>query len=1265
MDENESNEFHDFGELAAAMAAMNIRIELAPIARACPGLIKKLKSFHPLKAAATFGALLTEKSLQPNCLRLETLVHLCVAAGHGTRAPKAQILTQGYTMVGSICGHLEDPPEDIFVGNIYSNFGNYLVLEGIWESGTFYLQRFVNLVDSLPDSGDFRSIRNSIHALLKVSDLICKRAGLERNELGSPSGDETLPRKLAEKSNKLRQLMQISFEDLEKSKIDIEDLLPFIYDPERRSELLTQSITNSTLEACPLAAEDGLLYLLLPTAISPAIRRFFISALGNGGNRDIFLSQLGREYSQLFSQTPMLGTLGHRIRFVHMPWGSVCSTCSEVDAGRYLNLIFYMDTLEDFDQDGFSGMNFGSEKLVEELDHATEAMQAEASKRAGFRNGITLLIGCGIGRSTMLLSEAKPLDNWKFEHLSAPDYLTLSRVKGMEPLHLWRILEMQSRLESMNVWLQNINGLLNLFGWADSLRGHLIPHADIPDMTPGESALHLAITQNSLIDLRHQVAKKLDAHVEQFIDGTWRLVLTEGASHFDEDQRQPLYAHLQRGPRQRPLGACITPLRCWWYELASPEEGPDTTNHERWKMLGVWLTRSAAPLEHAFATGLGEGPVLWRCIFDYPPSTISLDTPGTTLEASDAIRTTVDMEHRTILLCIGPGFDRAIFHTDNIAETALVSAFIGGVAQLANDKNADIERLIRDIVPNREARHAHAFPMQNFRDHMDDLHGEEPIKISQFDDASLKIGMGWLVRSPSEGGDIIGKSDCAKFLNSLVKNLESELCEDLHRFNRTALISKLLLNHELASASRERWHRTAAAVLALRDDKEAALAAMRNHELGLNGVLQPTRNLIEMANCESILVGGEIPGALDISRLLTKASQLFHLGGWSDLIRWDCLNPHLVVQPLGDVHANHDFMEGVLDSFGNATSEYRYLASARNYAKNLAPLDPTPDSKGKIEAKFLDAWSGEFGLDIDSYRRFLDAIENFAIEQQEPVINIRRSKLIDLADSTEAGQIILSSLTLVARDSWRNLPEGYEDRDIAPWRFRRRLSLLRRPILQITLDDDPMLIVAPGLLREGFASTVSNYFYASYPDWHLGPTMRKYAGFARNRDGIKFNKEVAEKMTELGWNAQPEVNITKILRKSFDQNYGDVDVLAYCPEKNRVLVMECKDLQFRKTYGEIAEQLSDFLGQTSADGKRDLLRKHLDRVDVLRNHQSAVGNYLNLSGEFSIDSIIVFRHPVPMQFSEGPIRDSATIYIFSGLEALKINQSVESTTTKH
>ncbi|WP_315761850.1 hypothetical protein [Bradyrhizobium sp. SZCCHNS2005] len=108
--------------------------------------------------------------------------------------------------------------------------------------------------------------------------------------------------------------------------------------------------------------------------------------------------------------------------------------------------------------------------------------------------------------------------------------------------------------------------------------------------------------------------------------------------------------------------------------------------------------------------------------------------------------------------------------------------------------------------------------------------------------------------------------------------------------------------------------------------------------------------------------------------------------------------------------------------------------------------------------------------------------------------------------------------------------------------------------------------------------------------------------------------------------------MTKLLRKGFDQNYGDVDVLAWNKVGGRVLLMECKDVQHRKIEGEIAEQLADFRGELKSDGKPDHLLRHLRRIEIITAHPNEVARYVSIDAP-KIEGHLVFRHPVPMKFA--------------------------------
>jgi hypothetical protein len=164
--------------------------------------------------------------------------------------------------------------------------------------------------------------------------------------------------------------------------------------------------------------------------------------------------------------------------------------------------------------------------------------------------------------------------------------------------------------------------------------------------------------------------------------------------------------------------------------------------------------------------------------------------------------------------------------------------------------------------------------------------------------------------------------------------------------------------------------------------------------------------------------------------------------------------------------------------------------------------------------------------------------------------------------------------------------------------------------------------------------------------------MKQWIGHANNVQRTEFNSSVADRMAELGWWVRKEVKLTWLLGRSLDRNYGDIDVLAWRPESGRVLAIECKDVQFNKTLGEVAEQLADFRGEIRPDGKPDLLKRHLDRLNVLNAHTAAVSQKLELASTMTLEGHLVFRNPVPMKFAWKRMEGKVRLSLFSELDRL-------------
>lgn len=910
---------------------------LAQLAEQHTGTVSQFRGLHPVKTAAAFGGLLTLPGLQANCLRLETLVHFALMFCRGGASPTDSFIRSAFQTLGDgYCGSMEDPAEDVFVSVVRSPRGNFRILEGIWEGSSFYLQRMIDTVESMPPGTGYDDIRDDVYAMLKLSDLVCERSRLHRHQLGQEFPKDKLDAKgfssLALKGNRVR----FSLKELKKADIAPLRLAPFLFTPQDRSRLNDQRLGTSDLERRPIVRNGEDVYLILPTAVSSAIRYYIIQRMADGG----MLRALGRgiadEYAKHFDDIQLLGGRGGiDIEFQWTRLGGFAGGVKAVDRGRYFNLVFFSDNLADFDETGLAGMNPACAEMGGLLASLIDQSYKAASERPDFVDGITLVVGCGIGRGSALMLEWEPKPNWRIEFMSAYDLDTLSWTPEFRALDLWRILDAQDRVASMGTALQNVNGLLNLVAWTRSLDGHLVPHGELPDdFIDGDRATMLMVTQNGVRKLRHEVAIFHDTRVAQDANGVWVPLRRDQHSDFADDREAPLYVSEIPSEQGLPYSVYLAPARSWWSATSFPDDAPGRIAYERWRLVSVWLRRAAPVLDQLKM--LPEGPITWRAVFEAALPDRAIQRPQLSYEeARAAISVEVNRATRTITTTASKDFDDAIFHPENIAERALVEGLVAGACELAGGQDANIPDLLATIAPNPTARHAHAFAPTSFRDFVAADLQRNVIKVNEYDDATARLGLGWQVRERALGGRLNGKEETTAYLNKVVSWVEAKLSADLKQFNREALIKRILLNYEAAGFDQSRWLRTSSAVLALHADRCSTMETISTNAFKLNAVSQASRILIEAAICEAPIDGGRLPGDLDLSRLIATALLLFHYGGWSDAIKWDVMEPVIRVTPLGDVHAKLDYIDEIITPHARESSDVRIKDAEESYADNL------------------------------------------------------------------------------------------------------------------------------------------------------------------------------------------------------------------------------------------------------------------------------------------------------------------------------------------
>jgi hypothetical protein len=1227
-----------------------------------PDVVGDLRGVDPVSAAATFGGLLAVPDLQANCLRLEVLVHLAMSYGVGKGPLSREIAQTSFDGLGrDLIGMMEDPAEDVFATLVHAPAGNYRILEGISEGAGFHLQRMLNIVERMPHEPECEQMRSSITSLLRLSDTVLIRAGICEYSLGDELPHKAIPTDLLNSLQNCGEFVQFTKSDLTALGITPASLREFTFDFEAAPALKGNTIFHTGLERRPLVWCRETAYLVLPTAIGSAIIRFVAESILATGQLGTLEWAIADEYRRLFQESPLLGQGPNApIHFQRIEGGRIAAALAEVDPGRYLQLVFIASGLAGFVERGFNSINPADESLARTLYFHLGTAAAHAAQRPGFRSGITLAVGCGIGRSMGFNYSEDVPEGWSLEVISAYDLCTLSWVHNFDALSLFRLDGSKRALEAEGTALFNPNGLLNLVAWSRKLEGHLVPHSSLPaEFALSDGNNLIAIEQNAIRALRHEVLKNWDPRRVLDIDNVWKFVQKSEPTLFAEDNRAPLFVsadHLKEGRLRSVYTARNRP---YWVEINAPADAPRSAEYEHWTMLNTWLAR-AAPVIDEELTSLPSGPVAFMIHF----AELLGDTPGMRAVRDEpdlrALMHVVRVGLSEVRIELSAGFGEGYQRAENIAERLIVEAMVSGAAAMCAEPISEnlVQKLVGRICPNTQARYLHRFQARAYRDFIRERGARQPLLIDDVDGGTCKLGLAWRVLARGSVTEVSGITECTAFLNAVVTTILDDICGTLKQLDRRRFVDAVLRNHEAVECDRDRWRRTASANLALHTDRNAALATIVEREGRLNACAIASRILLEAAICECPLEGGRDSGKLDLTRLMTQIMIAFHWGGYSDAIHWGGTEPRLRITPLGDIHFDQTFIDTIYKPFGRIASERDVHDAVEKYPARFAPNEIPPAVASVLEGEFLSAWEAEFGISVDGMRDFLDHLEEACFQHVDSTIVMPRAEVVrmmgDAIRRPEAfASSVLEQFTLTPRKAWRVVDPGFTNRDWYPWRFRRRLSVLRRPFLQLGDGESPDLTFAPGLVREAFALTVMTLDGGEIPDAQMrSRQMRSWLGGRNHRQRLEFNTAVAERMRELGWEVLREVKPTALTRARLDHNYGDVDVVAWRPGSGRVLLMECKDVQYHKTLGEVAEQLRDFRGELLPNGSPDLLRKHLDRIEVLQGYPTEIAKTLKLRAPICLEGHIVFKNPVPMRFISDRLADRIKLSLFDELDRL-------------
>lgn len=1196
-----------------------------------PKLATFFRKLDAIGTASMLAGLQTFPNYQAN-YRLEWAVRLALALGSGTLLPnQPQLRTLLNDLLEkSRVNRLEDPLEDVMVSAVPSSRGEFRMLTGLWEKAAHHTESVVRAFEHLPDDEQKDEVLENIYALLLISEEICRRSNLATNACGVSSPRQTMPLTGVGLTTNAMARVEFGWDELTQLGITPERLAPFLLPKEKFEGLLGSALGDSALEFQPFVETRNGVTLVAPANLSTAIRGHLINAAISGGQGDALRRKLLVVHSEIIETGSFTRMVGPIAQFGDD--GFCREHIQQLSVGRYVHAIQAIDNFAAWPKNAFcADQDVGSNAFGNALAEAISKAQSEIEANADFMEGVSFvfLSGWGSGHSfSWPLGGA--LSRWRVIFMEPEDAMFLGVCEDGKLEDIWRMDRQHELVEAQGFHFQNANGLLNLFEWWRSTNNMFVPEHVLDAQPPAT----IGFDTNLLLEARKEAVEALGRRCLPTPSGQPLLVMRlDPKTHFSG--RQPVFASMSAAKAGILMAAVDSELGIVWIRLMTDRDDPRSFDaHETWAALLAWAGRILDPFLRRYELKLSK-PILIRFV-------VAFDEERELKEMTDdEILDSVSVGWDHVSSCIGlysaPAWHVALQRKDNLAEAVLAANFLSGVASASGAAIAPADLLDFAVaeIGSPFARWRHSFLAQRPID-MLKAHGLvlRFRAIPRSAGALVKTGLGWQSQSRADGYLIQGKQDCRAFLDHQHELLLGSLMSEVAQYDRQSLVGACLNAIQSAQGEDRGWQETALALQSIHGRKEDFDVSF-NQGGKANAVIRAASILIEIAVTESPTVGGRPVGHLDLDEMQAHATLLFKNADTIPAIEGGWIKPEIKIAPTGDVLLDRSFEQGSLQR----TAELRH--QSERDAKSDAASDAYSGSSRLADPgdALTQAIKTEFGVDDDLYVGFPGALVMIAETVKAGVFAMRRSEL-RMAVNGQDEQLrdlapLIDRYTLPCRNGWAKPCPGAISRDYDLAKFDRRYSLIGRPIVAIDDDDDPLLMIAPGMVERSMMHNLTGALTGGLQnEFWSSKDMRTFASRRGVETGLAFNDDLAAELNKMELEAHASAKLTWCLNhRGTDEvkRLGDVDVLVFSPNRTRVWVIEAKDLKMCRTLGETARRLSEYQGLTKANGKPDNLMKHLNRVDYVRKHASDLQSRFKLKQLPQVSGMVVVGSPQPME----------------------------------
>lgn len=576
------------------------------------------------------------------------------------------------------------------------------------------------------------------------------------------------------------------------------------------------------------------------------------------------------------------------------------------------------------------------------------------------------------------------------------------------------------------------------------------------------------------------------------------------------------------------------------------------------------------------------------------------------------------------MLWLAPSFQKGLMRADNAGERVLAGILVEVLMTLlgGTDPSGEIvHEILAEVAP----------------------FGQRKMLIVLSADPAEQIGVGsdlpgWQVVSTWASGEVLdeiaarlktaghsptppgAKADQVALLNEAVSLLYQKFEAQVAELSSDGLMARLLAVHE--SLVRElalRRVQTPTRVACFGPYSDiASMLTKEDRELTVTSIAH--RFLIEYVAAKPPS-GPVLLSASRLDRLLAIAASIVDFGFQSDVTQYDLAVTDAHILPSGRLGTRSDEFGAAIRSFSDKNLPGQIKHAQDNFASYW---EERTVSSVSVPSDWEAAFRAEFGYLISEIGGVLGELVNLATEAGQSVVTKERAAVVSelasrLGNKEQAVSNILDDLSLVPRGDFLN-PPGFARQEVLPWRFNRKLSLVRRPLVLLPDAAGPRLAWGwRGVIAAG------KYLTNLVLTGRLASTSREMATFkaqVTSKESDEFVEVVADIATAEGLVVHKKVDkFGSIAMAEAGNTLGDVDVLAIDVGRKTLWALECKNLDFAKTPWELWSEVREFENPTGG-----IFFKHGRRVTWMRAHMTDVLNGLGLTGSgWRVEPVVVLR----------------------------------------